>query len=174
EVGEVMVRAPDPTMLLEYWNRPDATRAKFLGSWLRTGDLARVDDEGYFWFEARIDDVIKSAGYRIGPDEIEESLLKHEAVANTAVVGAPDPVRGQVVKAYVQLRPGYIPSAKLEARLRMHVKEHLAAYQYPRLIEFVESLPLTANGKVDRGSLRRRAAGAVSEGSGKNAGAPAQ
>ena len=174
EVGEVMVRAPDPTMLLEYWNRPDATRAKFQGSWLRTGDLARVDDEGYFWFEARIDDVIKSAGYRIGPDEIEESLLKHEAVANTAVVGAPDSVRGQVVKAYVQLRPGYIPSAKLEAQLRMHVKEHLAAYQYPRLIEFVESLPLTASGKVDRGSLRRRAAGAVIGGSGSNAGAPAQ
>jgi len=174
EVGEVMVRAPDPTMLLEYWNRPDATRAKFLGSWLRTGDLARVDDQGYFWFEARIDDVIKSAGYRIGPDEIEESLLKHEAVANTAVVGAPDSVRGQVVKAYVQLRQGYSPSPELEARLRLHVKEHLAAYQYPRLIEFVETLPLTANGKVDRGSLRRRAAGVVSGRSGNNTGAPAQ
>jgi acetyl-CoA synthetase len=173
EVGEIMVRAPDPTMLLEYWNRPQATRDKFLGPWLRTGDLARVDEEGYFWFEARIDDVIKSAGYRIGPDEIEESLLKHEAVANTAVVGAPDAVRGQVVKAYVQLRPGYIPSAKLEARLRTHVKEHLAAYQYPRLIEFVESLPLTANGKVDRGSLRRQAAGVVVDRSGKKAGAPA-
>jgi acetyl-CoA synthetase len=173
EVGEVMLRAPDPTMLLEYWNRPDATRAKFQGTWLRTGDLARVDDEGYFWFEARIDDLIKSAGYRIGPDEIEESLLKHEAVANTAVVGAPDPVRGQVVMAYVQLRPGFEPSTKLEARLRVHVKQHLAAYQYPRLIEFVESLPLTASGKVDRGSLRRQAAGRASDRLGKDAGAPA-
>ena len=158
ELGEVMVRAPDPTMLLRYWNRPDASRDKFVGPWLRTGDLARRDDEGYLWFEARIDDVIKSAGYRIGPDEIEESLLGHESVANTAVVGAPDAVRGQVVKAYVQLRPGFDPSADLEAKLRQHVKNRLAAYQYPRQIEFVESLPLTATGKVDRGMLRRQAA----------------
>ena len=158
EVGEVMVRTPDPTALLEYWHRPDATRDKFAGPWLRTGDLARVDEEGYFWFEARLDDMIKSAGYRIGPDEIEESLLRHPSVANTAVVGAPDRLRGQVVKAYVQLRPGFQPSSDLEARLRTHVKQHLAAYQYPRLIEFVDSLPLTPTGKVDRGSLRRHAA----------------
>ena len=157
ELAEVMVRAPDPTILLEYWNRPEATRDKFQGSWLRTGDLARVDAEGYFWFESRIDDVIKSAGYRIGPNEIEESLLRHRAVANTAVVGAPDPVRGQVVKAYVQLREGFDPSPEQEAQLKAHVKENLAAYQYPRLIEFVESLPLTSSGKVDRGALRRRA-----------------
>jgi acetyl-CoA synthetase len=157
ELGEVMVRAPDPTMLLRYWNRQEATREKFVGPWLRTGDLARSDDEGYLWFETRIDDVIKSAGYRIGPDEIEESLLGHEAVANTAVVGAPDPVRGQVVKAYVQLRPGFGASADLEEQLRTHVRSQLAAYQYPRLIEFVESLPLTPTGKVDRGSLRRQA-----------------
>jgi acetyl-CoA synthetase len=157
ELAEVMVRAPDPTNLLEYWNRPEATREKFMGSWLRTGDLARVDDDGYFWFESRIDDVIKSAGYRIGPNEIEESLLRHRAVANTAVVGAPDPVRGQVVKAYVQLREGFDPSPEQEAQLKAHVKENLAAYQYPRLIEFVDSLPLTSSGKVDRGALRRRA-----------------
>src|SRR4029077_7041310 len=117
ELAEVMIRAPDPTILLEYWKRPEATREKFQGSWLRTGDLARVDEEGYFWFEARIDDVIKSAGYRIGPDEIEEGLLRHQAGANTAVVGAPDPVRGQVVMAYVQLRRGFEPSPKLEAHL---------------------------------------------------------
>src|SRR2546428_13296141 len=110
-----MVRAPDPTMLLEYWNRPDATRDKFQGSWLRTGDLARVDDEGYFWFEARIDDVIKSAGYRIGPDEIEECLLRHEAVANTAVGGGPDPVRGQGVTADVHPPRGVQPSPQLPA-----------------------------------------------------------
>jgi acetyl-CoA synthetase len=174
EVGEVMVRAPDPTMLLEYWNRPEATRDKFQGPWLRTGDLARVDDEGYFWFEARIDDVIKSAGYRIGPDEIEECLLRHEAVANTAVVGAPDRVRGQIVMAYVQLRPGFEPSVKLESRLRAHVRQHLAAYQYPRVIEFARSLPLTSSGKVDRGSLRARAAGRSGDGPVKDdAGAPA-
>jgi acetyl-CoA synthetase len=158
EVGEVVVRTPDPTALLEYWHRPDATRDKFRGPWLRTGDLARVDEDGYFWFEARADDMIKSAGYRIGPDEIEESLLRHPSVANTAVVGAPDKMRGQVVKAYVQLRPGFSASAGLEAGLREHVKKHLAAYQYPRLIEFVDSLPLTSSGKVDRGSLRRHAA----------------
>lgn len=158
ESGEVVVRTPDPTALLEYWHRPDATRDKLQGPWLRTGDLARVDDDGYFWFEARADDMIKSAGYRIGPDEIEESLLRHPSVANTAVVGAPDKMRGQVVKAYVQLRAGFAASSDLEAGLREHVKKHLAAYQYPRLIEFVESLPLTSSGKVDRGSLRRHAA----------------
>jgi acetyl-CoA synthetase len=157
ELAEVMIRSPDPTILLEYWNRPEATREKFQGSWLRTGDLARVDEEGYFWFESRIDDVIKSAGYRIGPNEIEESLLRHRAVANTAVVGAPDPLRGQVVKAYVQLREGFAASPEQEAQLKAHVKENLAAYQYPRLIEFVDSLPLTSSGKVDRGALRRRA-----------------
>lgn len=159
EVGEVVVRVPDPTTLLEYWHRPDATRDKFRGSWLRTGDLARVDHDGNFWFEARLDDMIKSAGYRIGPDEIEESLLQHPSVANTAVVGAPDRVRGQVVMAYVQLRPGFSPSRDLEAGLRTHVKKRLAAYQYPRIIEFVDALPLTSSGKVDRGSLRRLAAG---------------
>jgi acetyl-CoA synthetase len=158
EPAEVMVRAPDPTILLEYWNRPEATREKFQDTWLRTGDLARVDEKGYFWFESRIDDVIKSAGYRIGPNEIEESLLRHRAVANTAVVGAPDAVRGQVVKAFVQLRDGFDPSPEQEAQLKAHVKQNLAAYQYPRLIEFVESLPLTSSGKVDRGALRRRAA----------------
>ena len=174
EVGEVMVRAPDPTMLLEYWNRPEATHDKFQGSWLRTGDLARADDQGYFWFEARIDDVIKSAGYRIGPDEIEECLLRHEAVANTAVVGAPDRLRGQIVMAYVQLRPGFEPSVKLESRLRAHVRQHLAAYQYPRVIEFARSLPLTSSGKVDRGSLRAQAAGRSGDGPVKDdAGAPA-
>src|SRR5262249_33106135 len=114
--------------------------------------------DGYFWFEARLDDMIKSAGYRIGPDEIEESLLRHPSVANTAVVGAPDKVRGQVVKAYVQLRTGVQPSADLEAGLRTHGKQHLAGHQYPRIIEFVDSLPLTSSGKVDRGSLRRHAA----------------
>jgi acetyl-CoA synthetase len=157
ELAEVMIRAPDPTILLEYWNRPEATGEKFQGPWLRTGDLARVDEDGYFWFESRIDDVIKSAGYRIGPNEIEESLLRHPAVANTAVVGAPDPLRGQVVKAYVELREGFAASPEQEAQLKAHVKENLAAYQYPRLIEFVDSLPLTSSGKVDRGALRRRA-----------------
>jgi acetyl-CoA synthetase len=158
ELGEVVIEGPNPTMLLEYWNRPDATRGKFRGSWLRTGDLARIDEEGYFWFASRADQVIKSAGYRIGPGEIEQCLIRHDAVASSAVVGAPDPVRGEVVMAYVQLRQGVKPSPELESQLRVHVKRRLAAYEYPRLIEFVDSLPLTATGKVNRSLLREQAA----------------
>ncbi len=157
QAGEVAVRSPDPTMLLRYWNRPEATAAKFRHGWLLTGDLARVDGDGYLWFESRVDDVIKSAGYRIGPGEIEESLLRHEAVANVAVVGAPDAVRGQVVKAYVQLRDGFQGSPDLEQSLRDHVRSRVSAYQYPRLIEFAAALPLTASGKVDRSALREHA-----------------
>ena len=158
EAGEVVVRAPDPTIMLAYWNRPDATAAKFRDGWLRTGDLARMDEDRYLWFEARTDDVIKSAGSRIGPGEIEDCLLRHPDVAQAAVVGAPDPVRGQVVKAYVSLRVGAVPSADLEDSLRGHVRDRLAAYQYPRLIEFVTEFPMTTSGKVDRAALRKRAA----------------
>ena len=154
EVGEVVVRGPDPTFLLEYWRRPDATAAKFRGAWLRTGDLARRDQDGYFWFESRADDVIKSAGYRIGPSEVEECLLRHPAVAGAAVIGVPDPVRGQAVKAFLMLRPGFSPSPGLEDSLRQLVKSRLAAYQQPRLFEFLDELPLTTSGKVDRGRLR--------------------
>jgi acetyl-CoA synthetase len=157
EVGEVVVRSPDPTVMLEYWKRPDATAAKFRGPWLRTGDLARQDEDGYFWFESRADDVIKSAGYRIGPGEVEECLLQHPAVAVAVVVAAPDPVRGHVVKACVVLRAGHTPGRELEAALQAHVKARLAAYQYPRLVEFMAALPLTSSGKVDRRELRRRA-----------------
>jgi acetyl-CoA synthetase len=158
EVGEVVVRMPDPTALLRYWNRPDATQEKVSQGWLHTGDLARMDEEGYFWFESRVDDVIKSAGYRIGPGEIEECLLGQEAVANAAVIGVPDEVRGHVIKAYVQLKPGFSPSGELEGSLRDHVRTHLAAYQYPKFIEFIESLPLTATGKIARSVLREQAA----------------
>ena len=154
EVGEVVVRGPDPTFLLEYWRRPEATAAKFRGEWLRTGDLARRDEDGYFWFESRADDVIKSAGYRIGPGEVEECLLRHPAVANVAVIGVPDAVRGQAVKACIELRTGFTPSAELETALREHVKSRLAAYQQPRLVEFLAELPLTTSGKVDRARLR--------------------
>jgi acetyl-CoA synthetase len=157
ELGEVVVRTPDPTALLEYWNRPDATREKLRDGWLHTGDLARVDEEGYIWFESRADDVIKSAGYRIGPSEIEECLRGQEAVANAAVVGVPDEVRGHAVKAYVQLKPGFSPSGELEENLRDHVRRYLAAYQYPRFIEFVDFLPVTDTGKVARHALRDQA-----------------
>jgi acetyl-CoA synthetase len=157
EVGEVAIKSPHPTMLLEYWNRPDATAAKFAGEWLRTGDLAQVDEDGYFWFESRLDDVIKSSGYRIGPAEIEDSLLRHPAVAQAAVVGAPDSVRGQVVMAYVVTAPGVQTGVELEDQLRLHVRDRLAAYQYPRIVEFVAGLPMTTSGKIDRAELRRRA-----------------
>ena len=158
ELGEVAVRAPHPTLLLEYWNRPDATSAKFRGDWMRTGDLARVDEDGYYWFEARGDDVIKSAGYRIGPSEIEDTLLRHPAVAQAAVVGAPDSVRGQVVMAFVVTAAGASAGPQLEVELREHVRTRLAAYQYPRIVEFVDELPMTSSAKVNRAELRRRAA----------------
>ncbi|MEP7105298.1 MAG: AMP-binding protein [Chloroflexota bacterium] len=161
EVGEVVVRSPDPTFLLEYWKRPAATAAKYRGDWLRTGDLARQDEAGYLWFESRADDIIKSSGYRIGPGEVEECLLRHPAVAAAAVVGAPDPVRGQVVRAYLVLRPGHSAGAALEAELQGEVRSRLAAYQYPRQFEFLDALPLTSSGKVDRRELRWRASGAV-------------
>jgi acetyl-CoA synthetase len=157
DVGEVTIRAPHPTMLLEYWNRPDATRAKFAGEWVRTGDLARMDEDGYFWFESRLDDVIKSAGYRIGPSEIEETLLRHPAVSQVGVVGAPDRVRGQVVMAYVVVARGVHPNGALEEQLKNHVRTRLAAYQYPRIVKFVDELPLTTSGKINRAELRRRA-----------------
>jgi acetyl-CoA synthetase len=157
EVGEVVVRSPHPTMLLGYWNRPEATADKFAGEWMRTGDLARQDEDGYFWFESRLDDVIKSSGYRIGPAEIEECLLRHPSVAQCAVVGAPDRVRGQVVMAYVILSAGAGGGPELEEELRRTVRSRLAAYEYPRIIEFVGELPMTTSGKVDRAELRRRA-----------------
>lgn len=161
EVGEVVVRGPDPTFLLEYWRRPEATAAKFRGDWLRTGDLARQDGDGYLWFQDRADDIIKSAGYRIGPAEVEECLLGHPAVAAAAVVGAPDTVRGQVVSAYLVLRSGFTASGTLETELQARVRSRLAAYQYPRQFHFRSQLPLTASGKVDRGQLRRQAAAAT-------------
>lgn len=158
EVGEIAVRAPDPVMFLGYWGRPEATRAKFSADWqwLRTGDLARLDEQGYLWFQSRADDVINSAGYRIGPAEIEECLLHHPAVAMSAVIGVPDPLRGQAVKAFIQLADGHEPSPQLEEDIRHLVRSHLAAYEYPRQIEFVAELPLTATGKIRRADLRKR------------------
>ena len=159
EVGEIVVRVPDPTTLLEYWGHPQATAEKLAHGWLRTGDLGRQDDDGYLWFESRGDDVIKSAGYRIGPEEVEQCLRRHEAVASAAVVGAPDELRGQIVTAYVQLRPGAVASEQMKSGMQSFVRDRLAAYQYPRAITFVEALPLTATGKVDRGRLRLKAGG---------------
>jgi acetyl-CoA synthetase len=145
---------PDPVFFLEYWRNPEATSRKYSGDWCRTGDVARMDDDGYLWYEGRDDDMFKVAGYRVGPAEIENCLLRHEAVANCAVVPAPDETRGSVVKAFVLLAPGQMGSEALKAGLRDHVKRHLAPYQQPRYIEFVDALPLTTTGKVQRRLLR--------------------
>lgn len=155
ELGEIAVRREgDPVMFLEYWNQPDATRGKFSGAWARTGDLAVRDADGFFWYRGRTDDVIKSAGYRIGPSEIENCLLRHPAVANVAAVGVPDPERGQIIKAVIVLTPGHTASPGLEQTLREHVRSRLAPYQYPRVFEFVDALPMTTTGKVQRRQLR--------------------
>ncbi len=159
-VGDVAVRrtwidgTPDPVFFLGYWGNPDATAAKFTGEWCRTGDEASMDADGYLWYQGRADDMFKSAGYRIGPAEIENCLVKHPAVANSAVVPSPDEMKGAVIKAFVLLAPGHAPSEKLRESIRAHVKQHLAPYQQPREIEFIAELPMTTTGKVQRRVLR--------------------
>jgi acetyl-CoA synthetase len=158
--GEIAVRAEgDPVVMLGYWRDDDATATKIVDGWVRTGDLGEADDDGSFRFVGRADDVISSAGYRIGPGEIEDCLTRHEAVSLVAVVGVPDDVRGEAVKAYVVLSPGFSGTDELTRELQTFVRERLAAYEYPRLFEFVDGLPLTATGKIQRGELRRRHAG---------------
>jgi acetyl-CoA synthetase len=151
---------PDPVFFIGYWDNDAATAAKFTGarddSWCRTGDIAVVDADGYFWYQGRSDDVFKAAGYRIGPSEVENCLVKHPAVANAAVVPKPDAERGAVVKAYVVLAPGRQPGPALEAELQAHVRGRLAPYEYPKEIEFIDALPMTTTGKVQRRVLRLR------------------
>src|SRR5437773_1867253 len=158
-LGEIAVWGDgDPVVFLEYWENPDDTRAKYHGGWLRTGDMAHRDEDGYFYFEGRTDDVINSAGYRIGPAEVESALLTYPAVAEAAAVGVPDKVRGQIVKVFVKLRAGYSPSPQLAAQIQEHVKTRLAAYAYPRSVEFLSELPMTTTGKIRRSELRAREA----------------
>jgi acetyl-CoA synthetase len=154
--GKIAVRRPHPVIMLEYWRNPEATAAKYAGDWLLTGDEGHKDEDGYFWFLGRDDDVITSAGYRIGPGEIEDCLGKHPAVAMAAVVGVPDPLRTESVKAFVMLAPGHDSGSALEEDIRAYVKTRLARHEYPRLIEFVDSLPMTATGKIRRRELRDR------------------
>ncbi|MFP3545345.1 AMP-binding protein [Rhizobium sp. SIMBA_035] len=158
QTGQIGVRAPDPVMFLGYWNDDDATERKFANGWLLTGDLAHQDEEGFITFEGRDDDVITSSGYRIGPAEIEDCLSGHPAVQLAAAVGKPDPVRTEIVKAYVVLSQGFVPSAGLAAEIRDWVKMRLSMHEYPREVEFVDALPLTTTGKVIRRTLRERAA----------------
>jgi acetyl-CoA synthetase len=165
---------PDPIFFLGYWKNAGSTQAKFTGDWCRTGDLASRDADGYLWYQGRADDVFKAAGYRIGPSEIENCLVKHPAVANAAVVPKPDAERGAVVKAYVVLAPDFIAAraiytpaggkidtknlekhdAQLIIQLQLHVKSLLAPYEYPKEIEFIDALPMTTTGKVQRRVLR--------------------
>jgi len=157
-VGQVAVKRPDPVMFLGYWRNEKATAEKFIGDWMATGDLGRMDEEGYVTFFGRDDDVITSSGYRIGPSEIEDCLAGHPAVQLAAAVGKPDPVRTEIVKAYVMLRPGHAPSPALALDIRDWVKSRLSMHEYPREVDFVDSLPLTTSGKVIRHLLRKRAA----------------
>ena len=152
--GEIAVDRHHPLTMLEYWRNPEATADKFLGDWLLSGDLGHMDEDGYMWFESRKDDVINSAGYRIGPGEIEDCLGGHPAVAMAAVIGVPDERRGQVPKAFVVLRPGQEPSDELAAELRTMVRNRLAPHEVPRDIDFIDDLPRTTTGKIMRRALR--------------------
>ena len=159
---------PDPIFFLGYWKNPGATAAKYFGDWCRTGDIAVRDADGYLWYQGRADDMFKAAGYRIGPGEIENCLVKHPAVANAAVVPKPDAQRGALVKAYVVLAPDFVAKKRLfagtpaefdvqlVAELQLHVRDKLAPYEYPKEIEFINQLPMTTTGKVQRRVLRLR------------------
>jgi len=155
--GDIAVRVKPQRpiwMFREYWRDPDASAACIRGDWYITGDRAYKDEDGYFWFVGRADDVINSAGYRIGPFEVESALKEHPAVAESAVVASPDEMRGEIVKAYVILAPGYTASPELASELQEHVKRVTAPYKYPREIEFVDNLPKTISGKIRRVELR--------------------
>ncbi len=157
ELGQIAVRRPDPVMFLEYWGRPDAVREKFIGDWMTTGDQGITDEDGYVQFVGRDDDVITSAGYRIGPSEIEDCLIRHPAVALAAVVGKPDPIRTEIVKAFIVLKRDREPSDALAAEIREFVKTRLSAHEYPREVAFIDQMPMTTTGKVIRRLLRQRA-----------------
>jgi acetyl-CoA synthetase len=169
EMGEVALHRtdihghPDPVFFLGYWNNPAATEAKYSGDWCRTGDLAVQDADGYLWYQGRADDMFKAAGYRIGPSEIENCLIKHPAVVNAAVIPKPDAERGNVVKAFIVLASGVSGDGeaglRLIAELQEHVRGKLAPYEYPKEIEFLDALPMTTTGKVQRRVLREREAG---------------
>jgi acyl-coenzyme A synthetase/AMP-(fatty) acid ligase len=156
EEGDIALRGRPPTLFAGYWEQADETEAVFRGDWYVTGDRATRDGDGYFWFTGRADDVILTAAYRVGPFEVESALLEHEAVAESAVVGKPHPDRGQIIKAFVVLRPGYEAKDEVARALQEHAKRVTAPYKYPREIEFVDSLPKTRSGKIRRVELRKR------------------
>ena len=155
ELGEIAIRCPDPVMFLEYWQNPQATNDKFIGDWLRTGDYGRKDEFGHFWFSGRQDDIIESGGFRIGPGEVEACLMKHRAVALVGVIGVPDPVRGEIVKAFILPKAGVTPDKALEESVKEYVKNRLEAHAYPREVVFVSEMPMTKTGKILKHELRR-------------------
>jgi len=160
DTGNIAVLMPNPQVMLRYWQDPDRTEACFVdgpdGRWFLTGDRGSKDDEGYFWYAGRADDIISSAGYRIGPLEVENALLEHDSVLECAVVGSPDPDRGEIVKAFIVPRAGFEPSDALVRELQDHAKAQTAPYKYPRAIEFIDELPKTVTGKIRRRELRDR------------------
>jgi acetyl-CoA synthetase len=156
ETGQIAVRQPDPVMFLTYWGNPEATQQKFIGDWMTTGDQGMMDEEGYISFLGRDDDVITSSGYRIGPGEIEDCLIRHPAVALAAVVGKPDPVRTEIVKAFIVLKPGVPPTQELAGEIQEFVRRRLSAHEYPREVAFIDDMPMTTTGKVIRRLLRAR------------------
>jgi acetyl-CoA synthetase len=156
ESGEIAIRRDSPVVMREYWKNPAAMSEKFKGEWCMTGDLGHMDDEGYVYFQGRNDDVIKSSGYRIGPSEIEAKIMEHKSVASCAVIGIPDPQRGQAIKAFVKLLPGFTPSDQMIKEIQIHVKTRLAAHEAPREIEFLDEFPSTVTGKIMRRELRAR------------------
>ena len=153
--GDIAVLKPDPVMFLYYWDDPQATQDKFNGDYLLTGDRGLMDQDGYLFFEGRDDDVITSAGYRIGPGPIEDGLLSHEAVSMAAVIGMPDTERTEIVTAFVVLKEGYKQSEELKKDLQDHVRTRVAAHEYPRKIHFLDELPMTTTGKIIRKELRK-------------------
>lgn len=157
EVGDIAVHSSTPALFKGYLNDPERTQMQFRGDWYLTGDRAYKDEEGYFWFEGRGDDIIISSGYTIGPFEVEDALVKHPAVKECAVVASPDEIRGNIVKAFVVLRdPSLKDSPTIVKELQEHVKELTAPYKYPRAIEFIDELPKTASGKIRRVELRQK------------------
>jgi acetyl-CoA synthetase len=157
EAGEICIRAGNPGQMLGYWKDPEKTAEKIHAGWIHTGDLAKADGNGDLWYEGRSDDVISTAGYRVGPSEIEDCLMSHPAVSMAAVIGIPDELRGESVKAFIVLTEGCVPSEELSAQLKNHVKLKLAFYQYPRSISYLDELPMTATGKIMRRELRNQA-----------------
>jgi acetyl-CoA synthetase len=153
EVGIIALERPDPAMFAELWDDPRATEAKFIGDWMNTDDLGYVDADGRFWFKSRADNVIISRGYRIGPAEVEDSIVGLPAVANVGVVGVPHEEYGEAVKAFVQVADGHEAGDALRESIQSHVRERLAKYQYPQEIEFVDEIPTTVTGKVKRHEL---------------------